>query len=53
MDDEVMEELARKGIRTLDELNEALKRVTVDIRLMGRRTADDDIRDRRSTSVPD
>lgn len=43
MDEEVLEELKRRGIQTLDELNEALKEKKIDIRIMGER--DDDLRD--------
>ena len=45
MDEDVREELEKRGIRTLDELNKALKDKKLDIRLMGKEEKDDGIRD--------
>ena len=43
MDEEVMEELRKRGISTLEELKKALEEKKIDIRVMGEK--DDDIRD--------
>lgn len=43
MDEEVMEELRKRGISTLEELKKALEEKKIDIRIMGER--DDDLRD--------
>lgn len=43
LDEEVMEELLKRGIRTLEELKKALEEKKLDIRVMGEK--DDDIRD--------
>ena len=46
VDEEVMEELKRRGIRTLDELNKALEETKLDIRLLGKEESNDGLRDR-------
>ena len=45
MDEEVMEELMKRGIQTLEELERALEETKLDIRLLGKEEKNDGIRD--------